>query len=116
EVKKYWNTTYRIEALITLKNMLDNTMKTETFKKVTQPVLLCYYYKNEEEQDKIVSVSAMLKMFGELGTPPELKRKVALPKTGAHALASGLNSKDLTSVEIETSRFLEEILKIKNQY
>jgi len=116
EVKKYWNTTYRIEALITLKNMLDHTMKTELFQKVKQPVLLCYYYKNEEEQDKIVSVPAMLKMFDELGTSPESKRKVALPETGAHAIASGLNSKYIASVERETSRFLEDILKMKNKY
>ena len=113
EVKKYWNTTYRIEALITLKNILDHTMKPSTFQKVKQPVLLCYYYKNEEEQDKIVSVPAMIKMFDELGTSQELKRKIAFPEAGAHALASGLNSKDIQGVEKSTSDFLEEILKMK---
>ena len=113
EVQKYWNTRYRIEALIVLKNLLDHTMKPGTFNKIKQPVLLCYYFKNENEQDKVVSVPAMLKMYDELGTDPALKRKVTLPDVHAHALAAGLNSKDISSVEKVTSEFMEEVLKLK---
>ena len=102
---------YRIEALVALQNLLKNTMKEETFLKVTCPVFLAYYYRNEEEQDKTVSVEAMLEMFDMLGTPPALKHKMAFPEAGAHVISSFIRSKDWQGVENETAKFLEGVLK-----
>jgi hypothetical protein len=87
-------------------------MNPETFAKVKCPVFLAYYYKNEEEQDMTVSVPAMLKMFEELGTPVELKRKMAFPEAKAHVIASYIRSKDWQSVERETDKFLKEIVRL----
>jgi hypothetical protein len=87
-------------------------MKPEIFAKVKCPVFLAYYYKNEEEQDKTVSVPAMLKMFDELGTPSELKRKQAFPEAGAHVIASYIRTKEWQHVESETNKFLTEIVKL----
>ena len=67
EQKKYWMHSYRIEGLIHLKKLVETTMVKETFNAVDQPVFLAYYYKNEEEQDEIVKVSAMREMFDQLG-------------------------------------------------
>jgi hypothetical protein len=39
---------------------------------------MLYYYKDEQNQDAVVKVSAMLEMFNELGTPVSLKTKKAL--------------------------------------
>ncbi len=111
EHANYWSMNYRVEALVALQNLVANTMKKATFEKIKCPVFLAYYYKNEEEQDKTVSVPAMLKMFDELGTPAELKRKMAFPETGAHVIASYIRSKDWQGVENETDRFLSEIVK-----
>lgn len=111
--EKYWTSNYRIEALMRMKNMLVHTMKPEIFEAIKQPVLVCYYYKNKAEQDHIVSVPAMLKMFDELGTDTTLKRKVAIPGAGTHVIASGLWSKDINSVEHETISFLEEKMNMK---
>ena len=108
----YWQLNYRIEALVALQNLVSNTMKPEVFSKIKCPVFLGYYYKNETEQDKTVSVPAMLKMFGELGTPAELKQKVAFPGTGAHVIASYIRSKDWQGVERETDKFLSDIVKL----
>ncbi|MBP8067823.1 MAG: alpha/beta fold hydrolase, partial [Pedobacter sp.] len=66
--KKFWYTNYRLESVVHLEEMLESSMNTETFEKVKQPVLMLYYYKNETEQDPVVKVDAMLKMFDELGT------------------------------------------------
>lgn len=111
EHSNYWSLTYRIEALVALQNLVANTMKPKNFAKIKCPVFLAYYYKNEEEQDHTVSVPAMLKMFDELGTQAELKRKMAFPETGAHVIASYIRSKDWQGVEKETDRFLSEIVK-----
>ena len=55
----------------------------------------------------------MLRMFDEIKTPPELKRKHAFPNVGVHPLASGIKSKNIAAVRAETYKFAEEILKLK---
>lgn len=108
----YWQLHYRIEALVALQNLVSNTMKPQVFSKIKCPVFLGYYYKNEKEQDNTVSVPAMLKMYDELGTPPESKEKMAFPDAGAHVIASYIRSKDWQRVERETDKFLKNIVKL----
>jgi esterase/lipase len=108
----YWTLKFRIEGLVALVNLYSNTMKPEVLSKVKCPVFLAYYYKNEEEQDMTASVPDMLKMFDELGTPPELKQKMAFPEAGAHVIASHIRSNDWNGVEIATLRFLTEVVKL----
>ena len=62
EHAKYWNKKYRLESLTQLEELVESSMTDKTFKGVTQPSLTLYYYKNEEEQDPQVKVSAMLTM------------------------------------------------------
>ena len=110
EHANYWDLNYRIEGVAALVNLYSNTMKPEIFAKVKCPVFLAYYYKNEEVQDNVVSVPAMLKMFDELGTPTGLKKKEAFPLAGAHVISSYIRSKDWQHVENETNLFLSEIV------
>lgn len=110
--KQYWNKPYRLEATVALEEMLETTMNKETFGKVKQPILLLYFYKDEQHQDPVVKVSAMKKMFEELGTADSIKRAIALPNTGNHVMASPIKSNDITSVEKETKRFLEEVVHL----
>ena len=111
--EKYWTAKYRVEALTHLQALVDNTMKTSTFELVQQPVFMGYFYKNDSIQDKVISVPAALKMFEELATPSDLKRKVAFPDVNDHVMTSYITSKDLPSVQIQTSAFIEEVLHIK---
>jgi len=110
---QYWNNRYSTRSLVQLEELLESTMKESTFQKVKQPTLMLYYFKDEEHQDKVVKVSAMKRMFGQLGTPPDLKREVAIPNAGAHVLASPIKSKDVESVKRETEKFAIEILKLQ---
>ena len=113
EFKKYWYTRYRLEGLVGLQTLLDAGMTPQTFRKVQQPFFMGYYYKNETEQDEVVSVPAMLKMFEQLGTPENLKQKKAFPNVGQHAMISRITSQDIPSVEAETFRFAEEVLGLR---
>lgn len=111
--QKYWNGKYRMEATVQLQEMIESKMNKETFSKVLCPSLTLYYYKNEQEQDPTVKVSAMLEMNKELGTPESFKQTVAIPDAGAHVIGSYLTSKDLKSVESTIDKFAIEKLKLQ---
>lgn len=112
---QYWNNRYATKSLVQLEELLESTMKQSTFEKVKQPTLLLYYFKDEENQDPVVKVSAMKRMFGQLGTPENMKRSVALPNTGNHVLGSPIKSKDVESVKRECEKFAMEVLKLNIQ-
>jgi pimeloyl-ACP methyl ester carboxylesterase len=115
EYRKYWNKPYRLEAAVALEEYLETAMIRENFNKVTQPVLLLYYYKDRIHQDSVVKVTAMLDMFDELGTPADLKRKVALPNTGDHVIGSPIKSRDVESVQKEIENFLINVLSVQRR-
>lgn len=108
--RQYWNKPYRLEAAVALEEYLETAMTKETFAKVKQPVLLLYYYKDAVHQDSVVKVSAMLKMYDELGTPENLKRKVGMPNTGDHVIGSPIKSHDVAGVQHEIEKFMKEVL------
>lgn len=109
---QYWNNRYVTKSLVQLEELLESTMKQSTFEKVKQPTLMLYYYKDEDHQDDVVKVSAMKRMFRQIGTPDSLKRQLALPNTGNHVLGSPIKSKDVESVIRECEKFGVEVLKI----
>ena len=74
--------------------------------------MLLYYYKDDENQDNVVKVSAMKRMFNQLGTAENMKRQVAIPNAGNHVLGSYIKSKDLESVMRECEKFGREVLKL----
>jgi pimeloyl-ACP methyl ester carboxylesterase len=113
EAQKYWNTKYRIEALIVLKSMLDETMKKETFHNIHVPVFMGYYFKDENHQDDVVSIPRMLEMFEQLETPKELKQKVNFPDAGYHVIGSYYWNNNTKPIEDSTVKFLEDIVKLK---
>jgi esterase/lipase len=112
EHARYWNKKYRLEALTQLEELVETTMTKETFQKVKQPSLTLYYYKNEEEQDPEVKVSAMLDMNKMLGTPADLKEVKAFPKAGAHVIGSTLVSHDVDGVYHTMEDFMQHKLHI----
>ncbi|WP_339905400.1 alpha/beta hydrolase [uncultured Cyclobacterium sp.] len=112
EEGKYWATNYHINAYTSLAVLLKSKMNKETFEKVKQPLFLAYYYKNEEEQDKVVSVPAMLDMYASVSTPDNKKRKVAFPEAGDHVIASSLKTESWDKVLGESIKFLEEVVQL----
>ena len=110
--KRYWNSPYRIEAAVELQEMLEASMNSKTFRRISQPLLLMYYYKDEDNQDKVVRVDAMLKMFNEIATPGPLKIKAAIPNAGDHVIGSYIKSGDVESVIKQTKLFLLNNMKL----
>ncbi len=109
---RYWNTTYRIEAAVALQEIVATTMNETTFKSVHQPTLALYYYNDEEQQDKVVKVSAIKSMLNSIATPDSLKRGIAMPNVGNHVMCSSIRSNDVAGVITETEKFLVEIMHL----
>jgi len=107
---KYWNSHYRIEAVVALQNLLEATMTEATFKKIHQPTLALYYYKDEAHQDNVVKVKAIQKMMQQIATPANLKMEMAIPNAGNHVIASPIVSNDIVSVEKATAKFMKEVI------
>jgi esterase/lipase len=106
----YWNKHYRIEAVVALQNLLEATMTEATFKKIHQPTLALYYYKDEAHQDNVVKVKAIQKMMQQIATPANLKMEMAIPNAGNHVIASPIVSNDIVSVEKATAKFMKEVI------
>jgi esterase/lipase len=107
---KYWNSHYRIEGVVALQNLLEATMTEATFKKIHQPTLALYYYKDEAHQDNVVKVTAIQKMMQQIATPANLKMEMAIPNAGNHVIASPIVSNDIVSVEKATTKFMKEVI------
>lgn len=113
EKSKYWNSKYRLESTVQLQELIETSMSDETFKKIDQPSLTLYYYKDEENQDPEVKVSAMLEMNAALSTADSLKMHQAIPNAGAHVIGGAMASKDLESVYQAIQNFFNQTLHLK---
>ena len=109
---KYWSEAYHVNAYSSLAVMLRSRMTAGTFSTVKQPLFMGYYYQDEENQDKVVSVPAMLQMFEELGTPEALKKKQTFPDSGDHVIGSSITSGDWEGVLEASIEFLEEVARV----
>jgi len=112
--RQYWYSKYRLEGAAALKSLIDGSMTTSTFKKIDQPLLMLYYYKNEQEQDQVVSIPRMKEMFDQIATPVAQKKAIPMPNTGHHVLTSRFFSKDIEGVEKATFEFAEEVLGLES--
>lgn len=108
----FWNPIYHTNGLFTLKRLIKDFMKRDVFEGIHIPVFLGYYFKDEKNQDKIVSVDRMHDFFNQLGTPENKKRKIAFPEAGNHVISSYVLSRDMESVRYETFRFIDDILML----
>ncbi|MCW0483561.1 alpha/beta hydrolase [Gaoshiqia sediminis] len=109
---QYWNCHYRLEATVYLQQLIEKTMTKRLFNRVETPTFLAYYYQDNNHQDHVVRVDAMLKMFEQLGTPDSLKRKQAFD-AGTHVIGCELYSKCQPQVEQTCIRFAETVLRLK---
>ena len=110
--QKYWNSIYHTNALFTMKTMIHQYMNKEHFEKLSMPVFMGYYYKDEEHQDKVVSVKRMLDFYDQISTPADKKRKMAFPNSGSHVISSHVMSKDIDGIRNETFKWAEEVLHL----
>lgn len=110
--QSYWYTRYRIEGLCTLKSLINCTMEEENFHQVTDPLIMLYYYRDDMNQDKVVSVKRMKEMYSQLGTQESMKKEVAIADAGTHIIGSDIFNHHIDSVWNPIIQFCEEVLNL----
>lgn len=110
---EYWNCKTRLEAVIELQSLVDNTMLEETFEQITTPSFTAYYYKDKANMDPTVSVHAIKWMNSYLATDSTKKRATAFPNAGTHVIANAKKSGAWEDVYKASCDFAEEVLKMK---
>jgi len=110
---QYWTMEYRLEGVIALQALIDISMKAEYFAKIDDPVFAAYYYKNELEQDKIISIDAINRFLNMVGTPTDAIRIEVLPNAKSHVIASSLQSMDIAGLEERLEDFAREVLGLR---
>jgi esterase/lipase len=114
EYKKYWYTNYRVESVITLQQLIEELMTPQTFKSISCPVYVGYYYGSDGMKDDVVSIAAMKEMFKSINTPKELKKMESFD-AGHHAMISKLTSKNLPEIEERLIQYIDsDFLKTTN--
>jgi pimeloyl-ACP methyl ester carboxylesterase len=103
---QYWSTYYHVDAYEALMQFVYSEMVPEKLSSFNLPLFLAYYYKNEQEQDMVVSVPAMLEMMEWVGTPESKKLSQAFPESGNHVIASEFRSADWRGVAQRSLDFL----------
>lgn len=106
EEAAHWSTCRHSDGYRAMVEFIDTRMRPETFARVTSPVFLGYYYRDDVHQDASAWVFAMRGMFGQLGTPFASKTEVAYPD-GDHALAHPGRSRAAERVATDTIAFLQ---------
>lgn len=106
---RIWNKRYALQGVLALGAFVEHHMHEDTFSRVTCPVWIGYFYKNKQEQDRIVSVPAIKKMVTKLGTSAKQLTVANFPEGKSHVICSSLLSKCVDDVVSQSKKFLKDI-------
>jgi len=109
-INKYWTTKNRIEAHVAIRELLNQTMTDEIFKKITLPVFIGYYYKNEEKRDKVISINAIDKLGKTISTPKEKVTIIPFATAKRHVISSSYMNNAWEDVQNEIFKFTDKTI------
>ncbi|GLR15783.1 alpha/beta hydrolase [Portibacter lacus] len=111
--RPFWNHKYRLEGVIALQSLIDDTMEAEVFREIKQPIFVGYFYKDEQTRDFTVSTEKIQEVEHLLGTPEDLKEFIAYPDGKKHVFISPLFNENWERVQDDVIDFLDEKLKLE---
>ena len=115
--EKYWYNEKRLDTYVAVAELRERLVQRDMFARITMPVLLLYYYRDEDNQDPSVSVRAMLDHFAQMGRSPDgrarpaghpLNRAVAV-ENGAHVMTSAYVLADTETPRSEIEQFIKDV-------
>ena len=112
EINQYWTTKNRIEGPIAVRDLVTQTMTPELFRKFDDPVFVGYYYRDEENKDKIISIEAIHKFEKSISTPEDKKVFKAFDNARGHVISSEYMNANWKDVQDAIFSFTENVLNI----
>lgn len=106
---RIWYKKYALKGALALGSFTEHYMQKALFKKVGCPVFVGYYYKNNREQDTVVSVTAIKRLIKYLRSRTQIVKSVNFQEAKAHVICSSLVSNSIGSVIKETGSFLKNL-------
>lgn len=107
-----WTGDVHVDGYVALAELTRGRMVEPVFRQVTAPLFLGYYDRDPAHTDPTVDVPAMMRMFGQLGTPQALRRQVDFPQADSHVIASPLRSRTPGAVCRATRDYLHDVLAL----
>lgn len=111
-IDQYWYRSSRIEGLLALRSLIDQTMTKETFQKINIPYYVGFFYKDENAFDDVISIDA-IKTFDKM-TSTNSDKKMVVPFANAHGHVIGCSCLNPNWEDVQDSifSFCENILGI----
>lgn len=110
EAAPHWTTTYRIEGLVALQELIERTMTKSTFEQINTPVFVGYYYKNETEKDNVVSIDGMKAFYEQIKTTDNQKTIIPFSEVGGHVITNKYQAGGLDDVREATFDFARKVV------
>lgn len=114
EYSDFWYPAQRYKALSALEELKDYVATEDIFKKVSAPVLLFYYHKNDEEKDNTAAVPAMLEAYDHFEGTKKSKNKIVNVLDGDHVMFSKYILADHSLIFTEAKSFLDQVFHHDN--
>jgi len=112
DAKPYWNNRYRIEGLIALRDLLDQTMTEDIWRKNNTPTYIGYYYKDENNYDNIISLPTIDK-YTSMFSGDRKKLKVdAFSQGYGHVISSQYMNDLWPTIQDSMFKYMEEVLEV----
>lgn len=109
-----WYSQYKLQGALALGQFVQTYMNTSLFRDIGCPVFTGYYYKNEKEQDRVVSVEAITNDLKEgLGSERDSITFINYPEAGSHILPSDKYSGCQPRLLSDTLHFLNNVMSAK---
>lgn len=109
-IKEFWYDKYRLEGVVAIQKLIENTMTDEIYESFEKPYFLGCYFRDKENSDHIVSVDEMNEFYQKSKTPKDKRRFVAFPDVEDHVLLSNLKTFAYPKVLSKTYDYLEEVI------
>lgn len=113
EARKYWTNKNRIESHIAIRELLNQTMSKETFQAIDQPSYLCYYYRDQDNMDKVISIEAVKKFASQMSTPKEKLWIREFANARGHVISSSIMNPNWEDVQTSIFEFCDSVLELK---
>jgi len=111
---RIWYKEYALQGALALGSFTQHHMQKKLFEKISCPVFVGYYYKNNREQDTLVSITAIKRMIKILRSRTQIVKSVNFQDAKTHVICSSLVSKSVDSVITQTDLFLKNTVSQAN--